>query len=77
MPDAYRGESAAAFVQLTEGAATTVDELKAFLQTRLSPIELPRRIEIRADLPRTAVGKLSRKELRAELLRPVDHGSVS
>ena len=69
MPDSYRGESVAAFVQLRPGATLTDAALHAFLRERLSPVELPRLIEIRAELPRTAVGKLSRKELRDELLR--------
>ena len=69
MPDSYRGESVAAFVQLRPGAVLTEAALNAFLQERLSPVEMPRLIEIREELPRTAVGKLSRKELRHELLR--------
>jgi long-chain acyl-CoA synthetase len=69
MPDSYRGESVAAFVQLRPGATLTEAALLAFLRDRLSPVELPRLIDIRAELPRTAVGKLSRKELRDELLR--------
>ena len=68
MPDPYRGESVAAFVQLSPGSTATPETLRAFLDDKLSPIEMPRRIEIRAALPLTAVGKLSRKELRAELL---------
>ncbi len=68
MPDAYRGESPAAFVQLRPGSTTDVATLRAHLQTRLSAIELPRLIELRAELPRTVVGKLSKKELRAELV---------
>jgi long-chain acyl-CoA synthetase len=67
MKDTYRGESPAAFVQVKPGATVTVDALRAHLQERLNPIELPRLIELRADLPRTAVGKLSKKELKAEL----------
>jgi long-chain acyl-CoA synthetase len=67
MKDAYRGECPAAFVQVKPGATVTVDALRAHLQERLNPIELPRLIELRAELPRTAVGKLSKKELKAEL----------
>ncbi len=67
-PDQYRGESVAAFVQLAPGSRTSVDMLREFLRDKLSPIEMPRRIELRGELPRTAVGKLSRKELRGELL---------
>lgn len=68
MPDDYRGESVAAFVQLKPGAHLDEAALLAFLKDKLSAVEMPRLIEIRAQLPRTAVGKLSRKELRAELL---------
>jgi len=68
VPDPYRGESAAAFVQLAPGSAATPESLREFLADKLSPIEMPRLIELRDELPRTAVGKLSRKELRAELL---------
>ena len=67
MPDAYRGESPAAFVELRPGGTATVDDLRAMLSRSLSPITMPRVIEIRASLPRTAVGKLSKTELRAEL----------
>lgn len=73
MPDPYRGESPAAFVQLRPGSTATPDTLRAHLQDRLSSIEMPRLIEIRAELPRTAVGKLSKKELKAELLQRGPH----
>jgi len=70
MPDEYRGESPAAFVQAKPGATLTEDALREFLKDKLSPIEMPKLIALRAELPRTAVGKLSKKELRQELLRP-------
>ncbi len=66
VPDAYRGQSAKAFVVLREGATTTPADLSTFLEGYLSRIERPREIVIRASLPKTAVGKLSRKELVAE-----------
>jgi long-chain acyl-CoA synthetase len=68
MPDPYRGESPAAFVQLRPGSTATPETLRAHLQDRLSPVEMPRLIEIRPELPRTVIGKLSKKELKAELL---------
>jgi long-chain acyl-CoA synthetase len=68
IPDAYRGQSAKAFVTLRPGATTTPAELSRFLEDHLSKIERPKAIEIRAQLPKTAVGKLSRKELVAEEL---------
>ena len=69
-PDEYRGESVAAFVQIAPGARVTTSELLEFLRDKLTSIEMPRRLEFRQELPRTAVGKLSRKELRSELLPP-------
>jgi long-chain acyl-CoA synthetase len=75
MPDAYRGESVAAFVQPKPGAHLTEAELRLFLADKLSPIEMPRLIELRDNLPRTAVGKLSRKELRDELLQRQSPGA--
>ena len=67
MPDAYRGESPAAFVELRPGSTATVAQLREMLTEALSPITMPKLIEIRPSLPRTAVGKLSKTELRAEM----------
>ncbi len=67
MPDSYRGESPAAFVQLRPEAKVTAEALLAHIKPKLNPIEMPKLLEIRAELPRTAVGKLSKKELKAEL----------
>lgn len=66
VPDAYRGETVKAFVVLRGGASLTLEQLQAHLKDRLSPIEMPRQLEIRKELPKTAVGKLSRLELRRE-----------
>ena len=69
LPDDYRGESAWAYVVLRDGAAPlTIEALRAFLDTRLGRHELPQGVEIRQALPRTAVGKYSRKTLRDEVL---------
>ena len=65
--DAYRGQSPKAFVKLKPGAAAfTLDELKEFLKERLGKHEMVQHLEIRAELPKTPVGKLSKKELYAE-----------
>lgn len=64
--DSYRGQAPLAFVTLRAGETRTPDELRDFLRDKLSAIELPIRVEIRTALPKTAVGKLSRKELVAE-----------
>jgi long-chain acyl-CoA synthetase len=64
VPDAYRGEAAKAFIQLKPGtAAFTLDELRNFLSDKIGRHELPAHLEFRDTLPKTAVGKLSKKEL--------------
>jgi len=69
VPDAYRGESAKAFVVLNPGAAPfTLEALRAFLSDKLGRHEMPRALEFREALPKTPVGKLDRKALRAEVL---------
>jgi long-chain acyl-CoA synthetase len=66
IPDSYRGQSPKAFVALRAGAKANEDELCAFLTERLSKIEMPSSIEIRASLPKTLIGKLSKKALADE-----------
>jgi long-chain acyl-CoA synthetase len=67
VPDGYRGEVAKAFVQLRPGAAPfTLDELRAFLADKVGKHEMPAHLEFRDALPKTAVGKLSKKELIEE-----------
>lgn len=66
IPDDYRGEAAKAFVTLKPGAKPfTLEALRAFLTGKLGKHELPGALEFVGELPRTAVGKLSRHELRA------------
>ena len=68
VPDANKGQVPKAFVTLREGHACTEEELHKFLAGHISPIERPRQIEFRDQLPKTLVGKLSKKELVAEEL---------
>ena len=67
IPDDYRGESPKAFVKLKEGAEP-VDEagMIEFLKERLGKHEIPKEVEFRAELPKTLIGKLSKKELVQE-----------
>ena len=67
VPDVERGETVWAWVKPVTGATLTEAVLEAFLKDKISPIEMPRKINIRDNpLPKTAVGKLSRKDLLAE-----------
>ena len=65
--DEYRGQAAKAFVTLKDGAeAPTIETMREFLADKLGRHELPQFLEVRAELPKTPVGKLSKKELYAE-----------
>ncbi|WP_373086316.1 long-chain fatty acid--CoA ligase [Sneathiella sp.] len=67
IPDEYRGEAAKAFIKLApNGKEFTLDELRSFLADKLGKHELPTDLEFRAELPKTLVGKLSKKELVEE-----------
>jgi long-chain acyl-CoA synthetase len=64
--DEYRGEAAVAFVKLKTGQTVGETELKAFIGERLNKLEMPREIIFKDQLPKTLIGKLSKKELREE-----------
>jgi long-chain acyl-CoA synthetase len=65
IPDDYRGEIPKAFVKLKTGAsAPSFEEMKAFLKDRLGKHEMIGAMEIRDALPKTPVGKISKKDLR-------------
>ncbi len=66
VPDKYRGEAPKAFVKLRAGERVTQEEMAEFLRARISKIEMPAEIVFREELPKTLIGKLSKKELVAE-----------
>jgi long-chain acyl-CoA synthetase len=67
VPDNYRGEAAKAFIKLKAGAPDfTLGELHEFLHDKVGRYEMPTQLEFREALPRTAVGKLSKVELKQE-----------
>lgn len=68
VPDAYRGEQPRAYVALdTEAEATNGVELKDWLNAQLGKHERVDAVMVRPSLPKTMIGKLDRKALRAEL----------
>jgi long-chain acyl-CoA synthetase len=71
VPDPYRGETPKAFVSLQPDADIDGEALKEWLNPQLGKHERVSVVEIRAALPKTLVGKLSRKELVAEELGKV------
>jgi long-chain acyl-CoA synthetase len=66
VPDPYRGQTVKAYVVRRNGSELTEASLKGFLKDQLSPIEMPKLVEFRDSLPKTQVGKLSKKALMDE-----------
>jgi len=66
VPDEYRGETVKAFVVLRPGQAATEQEIIAFCKEKLAPYKVPKLVEFRDGLPKSAVGKILRKILRQE-----------
>ena len=67
VPDSYRGESVKACIVLKQGAKASAEELKAYCEHELAEFKVPRLIEIRESLPKTAVGKILHRVLREEV----------
>lgn len=64
LPDKARGEKVKLWLKLKDGQDLSETDLRIYLKSRLSPIEMPREIEFRTEpLPKTMIGKLSRKDL--------------
>lgn len=66
VPDEYRGETVKAFIVLKEGEDTTPAEIEAFCRQHMAAFKVPRQVEFRDSLPKTAVGKILRRVLAAE-----------
>ncbi|MCW7943079.1 acyl-CoA synthetase [Streptomyces hygroscopicus] len=65
VPDGYRGETVKAFISLRPGAEAAPGALAAYCKERLAAYKYPRQVEILPDLPKTASGKILRRELRS------------
>ena len=68
IPDEYRGETVKSFVQLIEGATINESKLIAYCREHLAAYKVPRSIEVRNSLPRSATGKAMKRILRDEEL---------
>jgi long-chain acyl-CoA synthetase len=71
IPDDYRGETVKAFVSLKPGHEVTEEALIAFCKERMAAYKYPRTVQFLDELPKTASGKILRRELR-DLAKPRD-----
>jgi long-chain acyl-CoA synthetase len=68
IPDEYRGETVAAFVVLKPGVTASEETLQSILdfsKHELAPYKVPKKLEFRDTLPKSLIGKVLRRELRA------------
>lgn len=67
VPDPERGEVPKAWIKLKDGRSMSEGDLREFLGSKISKIEMPRHFEFRnTPLPKTMIGKLSKKDLLAQ-----------
>lgn len=74
VPDAYRGETVKAFVVLKQDERGRVGEedLISFCRERMAAYKYPRSIEFREEIPKSAAGKILRRELKMEEMRKLE-----
>lgn len=77
IPDPIRGEAPKAWVVLRPGEQATAEEIRAWCEEALVYYKVPVAVEFRESLPRTAVGKLLRRELVREHMEKVKGRSLS
>ncbi len=66
IPDDYRGETVKAYIVLKEGKTLTEETLDQHCRARLAAYKVPRRYEFRTELPKTAIGKILKRQLLEE-----------
>ncbi len=64
VPHEYRGETVKSFIVTKPGQTLTTEDLDAYCRDRLSPYKVPRIYEFVESLPKSAVGKILKRELR-------------
>jgi long-chain acyl-CoA synthetase len=75
VPDSYRGETVKAYVVLRPGAQLDADTLTAYCKERLAAYKVPKIVEFREALPKSAVGKILRRVLVDEEKQKLGEGS--
>jgi long-chain acyl-CoA synthetase len=64
--DKYRGETVKVYIVLKPGETATAEEIIAFCREKLAAYKVPKLVEFRTSLPKSVIGKVLRKVLRAE-----------
>lgn len=69
MPDEKTGEAVIVYVVLRQEGSATAEDIRAFCKEKLSGYKVPKKVNFKTELPKTNVGKILRKDIRAEALR--------
>ena len=69
LPDDKWGEKVVGVVQLRPGCSARPEEIVAFVKARIGSVKAPKLVDIWPDLPRSKVGKVLKKDIRAEMLK--------
>ena len=64
IPDPIRNQAVKAFIQFADGESLTIAELEQYCSDRLSKFKVPSFWQFVDDFPRTATGKIKKKELK-------------
>ncbi|MCA0044135.1 acyl-CoA synthetase [Celeribacter litoreus] len=76
-PDAHSGELPCAYVELVEGAAVTAEELQSYAKIHIHErAAIPKHVEILDELPKTAVGKVFKPDLRKRAITRVYNAAL-
>ncbi len=75
IPDPYRGERIKVYIVLKEGETATEEEFIAYFRQNLTPYKVPSEVEFRTELPKSAIGKILRRQLREEEIRKAQSGT--
>lgn len=75
IPDDYKGELIKAFITLRDGSTVIEPEIIAFCKQHLMLYKVPKQVEIRSELPMTAIGKILKRALREEDIEVLDNAS--
>jgi fatty-acyl-CoA synthase len=68
LPDEKWGERVVAVLQPQAGRSIDAEAIKAFVKARIGSVKAPKQVEVWADLPRSKVGKVLKKDVRTILL---------
>jgi len=69
LPDEKWGEKVVAVLQLRPGHGADAQDIQAFVKARLGSVKSPKQVDMWTDLPRSKVGKVMKKDIRAEMLK--------